>query len=335
MKKFKNALPSRKVKNYLTKHGMVKWLNILIVFIIMGCSQKETNLPESGSKAKTADKEWLKKDVVKIAAAQVNRDENKYDVMLGYIDSAGAEGADLIILPEYIAGTFSLPLKATDPVNQIAEAARRNWIYVIVGGWEEFEKGAVAAKKAGAFSNTALLFDRNGEVMGRYCKMHAAVGKAPHWWPPLPDQSEWIMKAGEEFPVFELDFGRVGIMTCYDGYFPEPADILSLHGAEIVAWINGRRGSIEPYLVQSDMFRNYIAMVATNLGQGAGTMIATHPNIILEHVDDTGNHYISAEINLKSLRERRANSRVHHQRRPELYGSITKSHEIWKVYEDQ
>ncbi|MCP4313841.1 MAG: hypothetical protein GY790_21515 [Bacteroidetes bacterium] len=34
------------------------------------------------------------------------------------------------------------------------------------------------------------------------------------------------MKAGEEFPVFDLDFGRVGIMTCYDGYFTEPAEIL-------------------------------------------------------------------------------------------------------------
>ena len=239
----------------------------------------------------------------------------------------------MMVLPEYIAGTFSKPLKETDPVNQIAEAARRNNMYVIVGGWEEFEEGAFEAKKEGAFANTALLFSRSGEVIGRYSKMHEAVGKAPHWWPPLPEQNEWIMKSGEEFPVFQLDFGRVGIMICYDGYFPEPAEILSLHGAEIVAWINARRGSIEEHLVKADIQRNYIAVVATNLGQGAGTMIAQNHNRISAHVDSTGNHYISADINLKQIRERRAHSRVHHQRKPELYGPVTSPHEIWTVYE--
>jgi len=41
------------------------------------------------------------------------------------------------------------------------------------------------------------------------------------------------MKKGDGFNVFELDFGTIGIMTCYDGYFSESADILSLKGAEI------------------------------------------------------------------------------------------------------
>jgi predicted amidohydrolase len=142
------------------------------------------------------------------------------------------------------------------------------------------------------------------------------------------------MKAGEDFPVFELDFGRVGIMICYDGYFPEPAHILSLHGAELVAWINSRKGSVEKHLVGSDIQRNYIAMVCTNVGHGAGTCIATNSRNIEPYVDSTGNHYISGEIDLKGLRTRRASSRVHHQRRPELYGSITRDHNTWKVYED-
>jgi predicted amidohydrolase len=284
---------------------------------------------------RTADNmDWLKVEKVKIAAGQVTQDESAYPVMLEYIDRAGAEGCDMIVLPEYIAGTFSSPVRETDPVYQIMEAAARNHIYVIVGGWEEFEPGAMEAKKKGAFSNTALLIDREGRIVGKYSKMHAAVGRAPHWWPPLPGQSEWLMKAGEDFPVFELDFGRVGIMICYDGYFPEPAEILSLHGAELVAWINARHGSVEKHLVQSDIQRDYIAMVCTNQGQGAGTCIATSSSDIPVYVDSTGNHYISGEIDLKGLRTRRASSRVHHQRRPDLYGSITKSHETWKVYED-
>ena len=39
---------------------------------------------------------------------------------------------------------------------------------------------------------------------------------------------------GGDFPVFDLDFGRVGILTCYDGWFPESSRILSLKGAEIL-----------------------------------------------------------------------------------------------------
>lgn len=162
--------------------------------------------------------------------------------------------------------------------------------------------------------------------------MHPAVGKGPHWWPALPDQTEWIMKAGEEFPVFELYFGRVGIMTCYDGCFPEPAEILSLHGAEIVAWINGQHGSIEKHLVQSDIQLNYIAMVATNQGHVSWTLIAQNYQQIEAYVEETGNQYISCDINLKALREGRKNSRVHHQRRPDLYESITEAHPIWEAY---
>jgi len=54
---------------------------------------------------------------------------------------------------------------------------------------------------------------------------------------------------------------------------------------------------------------------------------------VLRSVNDTGNHYISSEINLHALRLRRKNSRVHHQRRPEIYGPIVQEHQTWKVYD--
>lgn len=135
---------------------------------------------------------------------------------------------------------------------------------------------------------------------------------------------EWGMKKGDDFNVFDLDFGTIGIMTCYDGYFSESADILSLKGAEIVCWINGRAGPIEEFIVKADIFRNYIAMIATNLGPGSGTMIGTWPATILAIVRETGDHYISAEIDLEALRIQRKHSRVFHQREPEKYGVITK-----------
>jgi len=284
--------------------------------------------------AGTAMQVFADKDVVKIAAGQVDLTDDRHEVLIGYIDRAGADGADLIALPEYLLGAFTLPCATDSFAARVAEAARRNSIYVVCGGWEEFEPGAFAAKKEKMFANTALLFGRDGSIIGKYRKVHGAVGEPPHFWPPKPeDDLEWIMREGDDFPVFDLDFGKVGIMTCYDGYFPESANILSLNGAELVVWINGREGSVEDYMVRSDMYRNYIAMAATNLGPGQGTVIGTWPERILAKVPSTGHHYIVAEINMKDLRFRRANSRVHHQKKPQVYAPITETNKIWEAYE--
>ena len=82
------------------------------------------------------------------------------------------------------------------------------------------------------------------------------------------------MERGEDLPVFVLDNGlRIGVLTCYDGWFPETARELSLRGAECIIWINGRGGSVEDFIVQSNMFQSHVAMIATNQAYGAGTMI--------------------------------------------------------------
>ncbi len=269
---------------------------------------------------KTKNMSWKDFKKVKVAAVQLfwpgKKDEpDPLTSILKYIDRAGKEGVQLIVFPEYLLGRFKVPSPQTKAV---AKAAKKNNIYVIVGGWEEFDNGE--------YSNTAFLFGRDGKIIGKHYKVHPAVGsKSPYCWPPdKPHDLEWEMKKGDKFNVFELDFGTVGIMTCYDGYFSESANILSLKGAEIVCWINGRAGSIEDFIVKADVFRNYIAMIATNLSPGSGTMIATWPANILAHVKETGDHYITAEIDLEALRIQRKHSRVFHQREPGKYGVITR-----------
>jgi predicted amidohydrolase len=141
----------------------------------------------------------------------------------------------------------------------------------------------------------------------------------------IRNDPEWIMEAGTELPVFEFDFGTVGIMTCYDGWFPEPARILSLKGAELLVWINGRGGSVEDFIVKSTMFQSHVAMIATNQAYGSGTMIADNarrPSGIIARCPDRQESYISATINLKQIRKIRASSRNFQQRRPDLYGEL-------------
>ncbi len=292
----------------------MKKLIILVLLVIPQIIIAGTNSTKS-----TMKKSWKDFKNVKVAAVQLywpgKKDEPApVKSIVKYIDRAGKEGVQLIVFPEYLLGDFKVPSPQTEAVSK---AAKKNKIYVIVGGWERF--------KNGEYTNTGWLFDRDGKIIGRHNKVHPAVGSdSPYCWPPNnPPGMEWKMKKGNDFKVFDLDFGSIGIMTCYDGYFSEPANVLSLKGAEIVCWINGRAGPIEEFIVKTDIFRNYIAMITTNLSPGSGTMIGTWPATILAHVKETGDHYITAEIDLEALRIQRKHSRVFHQRETETYDAIT------------
>ena len=142
------------------------------------------------------------------------------------------------------------------------------------------------------------------------------------------------MKRGNDLPVFDLDFCRIGILICYDGYFPETYSVLSLKGAEIIVWINGRGGSIQDYYVRTFMEQNLVSMICTNQDYGAGTMLGQYPNRINAICRQTGEKYITAEFDLKRLRIARKNSRNFQQRRPELYKEITRRHPIWEDYKN-
>ena len=275
-----------------------------------------------------------KPNTVKVAAVQI-LGYDKTDVprpgydpsgtIVDYINRAGADGAQLVVFPEYVLGRISVPSPSTE---RISKAAAENGIYVIVGCWELYEDGS--------FANAALLFDRSGKIAGKYFKTHAAVDKFegdPPWSRPPSDKDtdwfirndpEWIMKRGDDLPVFDLDFGKIGILTCYDGWFPESFRVLSLKGAEIIVWINGRGGSVEDFIVKSAMFRNHVAMIATNQAYGSGTMIGNWPTRILAVCPEKKEDYITATINLGGVRRARKFSRNFQQRRPELYGPIVK-----------
>ncbi|MDG2223015.1 MAG: carbon-nitrogen hydrolase family protein [Rubripirellula sp.] len=269
---------------------------------------------------------------VKVAAVQVNgydkgelpRDGfHPVKALLPYIARAGREEAELVVFPEDVLGHIKIPGPET---KSIAAAAKANSIYVIVGCWEGLADGA--------FANQALLFDRKGEIVGRYAKTHRAVdhygGDQPWQQPPagksrrwmLENDPEWEMREGSDLPVFDLDFGRVGIMTCYDGWFPEPPRVLSLRGAELIVWINGRRGVVEDFIVRSVMFQSHVAVVTANQAYGGGTMIGDGRSQILAQAPPRQEAYVSAAINLGRVRQMRARSRNFAQRRPELYRDL-------------
>lgn len=271
---------------------------------------------------------------VKVAAVQITgswmwpdgyRDGiDPADAVVGYIERAAKDGVQLIAFPELYLGKFRVPSPATD---KISAAAAKHRLYVVVGCFE------IVGDDDDVFYNSSLVFGRDGTIIGRYNKSHMAVGEAPYLWPPRPDDPEYLMTEGSDFPVFDLDFGRVGILTCYDGYFPEPYRILSLKGAEILIWMNARHGAVEDYLVRAAVHQNVVHMIATNKDIGAGTMIVQWPGTIVAQTTEPREEYIVGDLPLMMLRNTRKNDRLLRQRRPWVYGELANHYEPWKAYD--
>ncbi len=79
-----------------------------------------------------------------------------------------------------------------------------------------------AEHAAGQRYNTSLLTGRNGEIVGKVRKVH------------LWKSEKKRFAAGNEYPVFETEFGKLAVLLCYDMEFPEPARIAALRGAELI-----------------------------------------------------------------------------------------------------
>lgn len=137
-------------------------------------------------------------------------------------DDAAEKGADIVVFAETIAdrGTKLSIEEKFEEINNpycamMRKKAAQHKCYAVFTFHEK--------DGCGARHNTSLLVDRNGEIVGRYVKSHQALG-----------EYEDGMIPGNEYPVFETDFGKIGMLICWDAYFPEPAKAMALKGAEIL-----------------------------------------------------------------------------------------------------
>lgn len=138
------------------------------------------------------------------------------------IADAARQKADLVVLGEVINGVGTGPAdQSAEPIpgpstDYFGELARQHKTHIVVGLFE----------KAGTIVyNSAVLIGPEGKIIGTYRKV------------TLPrEEIEQGVTPGTEYPVFDTALGKVGMMVCYDGFYPEPARELSANGAEIIAW---------------------------------------------------------------------------------------------------
>jgi predicted amidohydrolase len=139
----------------------------------------------------------------------------------GLIAKAADQKADIVCLPEgitlvgtdhdYISASEVVPGPTTEFLGKIA---RKYNLYIVAG---------ILEKNGDTVFNTAVLIDRDGNLAGKYRKVS------------LPrEEIDGGITPGNSFPVFDTDFGKIGLMICWDVTFPEPARALAQKGAEII-----------------------------------------------------------------------------------------------------
>lgn len=178
----------------------------------------------------------------------VPRDEY-IDLCLREAHSAGRQGCDIFLLPEHFDSFGSREMEPSgddfdpkaarrsiaEPVpgrltQLIGQVCRQHGMYIIANFTE-----AAGEKQF----NSAVLLGRTGEVEGIYRKTHLCGTEK---------RVEGI-DAGDSLPVFDLDFGRIGIAICMDMYFPEVFRVLTLKNAEIIFWPHQTYGPSEEMIL--------------------------------------------------------------------------------------
>lgn len=139
------------------------------------------------------------------------------------IADAARQRADLVVLPETLTfyGSGSTYAACAEPIpgpstRFFGQLAKQHDLYVVAGLLE---------RDRHLVYNVAVLIGPDGKVAGKYRKVTLPRGEI-----------EGGITPGNEYPVFETRFGKVGMMVCYDGFFPEVARELSNRGAEVIAW---------------------------------------------------------------------------------------------------
>lgn len=174
-----------------------------------------------------------------------------------HIEAAARRKADLVVLGETVtyAGVGSNYADCAETIpgpstGYFGELAKKHQLYLVAG---------LIERDRHQLFNVAVLIGPDGKIAGKYRKVC------------LPDgEYDKGISPGTDYPVFDTRLGKIGMMICYDGFFPEVARELSNRGAEIIAWpvwgcnpdqARARACENQVYLVSStyeDVARNWM-----------------------------------------------------------------------------
>ena len=149
---------------------------------------------------------------------------------VGRISAAAKKGAQIVCLQELFrsryfcqaeeARNFQLAETIPGPTTEaLGKLARAKEIVVVASLFEK--------RSAGLYHNTAVIFDADGKLVGKYRKMHIPDD-------PLYYEKFYFTPGDLGFPSFQTRYAKIAVLVCWDQWFPEGARLAVLSGAEIL-----------------------------------------------------------------------------------------------------
>lgn len=250
-------------------------------------------------------------------------------ISIAAIEDAANRGAELVVLPElansgYVFSSrdeaFSLAEQTPNGPSTDAwtEVARRKNVYVVAG---------IAEREGDCLYNSSVVLGPSGFI-GKYRKLHL-------WG----DEHLYFEKGNLGLPVFHTPIGRIGVVICYDCWFPEVFRILAVKGADMVCvptnWVP-MPGQKSDQLAMANMLAiaaahsnglNLICAnrVGTERGQpfiGQSLIIGSNGWPLAGPADGVTEQTLIASINLKQSRQAKQLNEFNHvlgDRRPDAY----------------
>jgi predicted amidohydrolase len=194
------------------------------------------------------------KSVTKVAAVQmhVSADSNASDV-LDMVDHAAKLGVKVLALPEYAFSPNCILRK--DEANALADqtSALLPQVSAIAAKYQCLIALPTVERAAAGLFVTTWLIGPDGQEVGRYRKTHLTA-----------EERAWA-QGGDEYPVFETPFGRLGVMSGYDAVFPETSRCLAIAAADIILWPASLREPFERELLAIPRAEdNRVALILAN-----------------------------------------------------------------------
>ncbi len=257
------------------------------------------------------------------------------------IGEAAVKGARIVCLPELFTTPYfpqeaknvkGLPPSFFESIpgtasSALSKAAREHKVSVI--------GGSICEKAVGKLFNTSVVFDSRGKTIGTYRKMHV----------PQDDfffEQDYFSPGDRGFQVLDAGVAKIGVLICYDQWFPEAARVNALLGAEIVFYptaigtvkgIEQKEGNWHEAwenVMRGHAIANGTPVAAVNRAGKEGKMRFWGGSFVCDAFGKTlaraGNReqVLVCEVDLEHGRNVREGWKFFQNRRPEAYSRLTK-----------
>jgi beta-ureidopropionase len=247
-----------------------------------------------------------------------------------FIRDAAAQGGQVLLLPEVFHELFfmtDMNLKYFDlsetipgPITETMQSlARELGVAICAPIFERVERSV--------YYNSAAMIDADGKLLGVYRKNHIPLNT-------LFYEKLYFKPGNLGYPVFQTQFGKIGIIICHDRHYPEGARCSALNGAEILLVPSATPDASlsvkvwEKELAGHAIFNEYFVAGLNRVGQ-EGKYLYYGRSVVMDPVGEImvqagrDEEILLADCDLEVVTERRRAWQFYRDRRPDSYGLLT------------